>query len=114
MSVRVGGSVPEIVNIVELFFFALILFVCKFLLRWENCETHLDFLPLPPPRPPLALIPQQGRKKQLVQSLGDRLSSGPRVGRRRGWAGGGWRGARRRRPREADREAAGAHSRACD
>ncbi|KAF5918001.1 hypothetical protein HPG69_019807 [Diceros bicornis minor] len=37
--------------------------------RWENCETHLDFLPSPPSPPFLALIPQRGRKKQLVQSL---------------------------------------------
>lgn len=71
-------------------------------LRWENCETHLDFLPSPPSPPSLVLIPRQGRKKQLVQSLGkSTVSSGPRVGRRRGRAGGGRRGARRRRPREA-------------
>lgn len=73
-------------------------------------KPTLIFLPSPPSPSSLALIPRQGRKKQLVQSLGkSTVSSGPRVGRRRGWAGGGWRGARRRRrrPREANREGGG-------
>lgn len=73
-------------------------------------KPTLIFLPSPPSPSSLALIPQQGRKKQLVQSLGkSTVSSGPRVGRRRGWAGGGWRGARRRRrrPLEANRGGGG-------
>lgn len=84
-----GGVVPGIVNIELFFFFApLLVFFFKslfFFLRWENCKTHLDFLPSPSSPPSLAPKPGQGRKKQLVEFLGKSVvCSGPRVGRRRG------------------------------
>lgn len=97
-----GGGVPEIVNI-ELFFFLPLPFFKFPFLRWENKPTLISF-PLPSP-PSLALIPRQGRKKQLVQSLGkSTVSSEPRVGRRHGGTGRGGvgrGGGRGRRAREA-------------
>lgn len=63
-----GGVVPGIVNI-ELFFFFLcpsLLFNFFFFLRWENCETHLDFLPSPSSPPSLAPSPdKEGRSSWL-------------------------------------------------